>query len=189
MVEIWFAILVLTLILFTILDGWNIGAGALHLVVARTDPERRGVIAALGPLWSWNEVWLLAAGGVFILAFPPIMAAALAGFYLAIWLVLWSLLLRGMAIEIGGHVADPLWRAGWDVVLAGDVFYDRTMADLVWPWLASLARRGALVLVGDPGRAYCPRDGMDLLATNMVPVSRALEDSEIKRTSVWQVTG
>ncbi|MBC7282463.1 methyltransferase [Hoeflea sp.] len=78
---------------------------------------------------------------------------------------------------------------GWDVVLAGDVFYDRAMADLVWPWLTTLSRRGAMVLVGDPGRAYCPKHGLELLATYMVPVTRALEDSEIKRTSVWLVTG
>lgn len=78
---------------------------------------------------------------------------------------------------------------GWDVVLAGDVFYDRAMADLIKPWLTALARRGAVVLVGDPGRAYCPRDEMELLATYMVPVTRALEDCEIKRTSVWRVTG
>jgi len=77
---------------------------------------------------------------------------------------------------------------GWDVVLAGDVFYDRAMADLVWPWFTALSRRGAMVLVGDPGRAYCPKQGLELLATYMVPVTRALEDSEIKRTSVWRVT-
>lgn len=77
---------------------------------------------------------------------------------------------------------------GWDVVLAGDVFYDQAMAASISPWLAGLARRGALVLVGDPGRAYCPKDGLELLATYHVPVTRALEDSEIKRTSVWRVT-
>ena len=78
---------------------------------------------------------------------------------------------------------------GWDIVLAGDVFYDRAMTYLVWPWLTALARRGATVLVGDPGRAYCPKQGLELLATYMVPVTRALEDSEIKRTSVWRVSG
>ncbi|AKI02970.1 putative methyltransferase [Hoeflea sp. IMCC20628] len=78
---------------------------------------------------------------------------------------------------------------GWDVVLAGDVFYDRAMAELIKPWLTELARRRAVVLVGDPGRAYCPRDEKELLATYMVPVTRALEDSEIKRTSVWRVVG
>jgi predicted nicotinamide N-methyase len=75
---------------------------------------------------------------------------------------------------------------GWDVVLAGDVFYDQAMSTLIRPWFSSLARRGALVLVGDPGRSYCSREGMELLATYMVPVTRALEDSEIKRTSVFR---
>lgn len=75
---------------------------------------------------------------------------------------------------------------GWDVVLAGDVFYDQTMTALILPWFLDLSRRGAMVLIGDPGRSYCPREGMKLLATYQVPVTRALEDSEIKRTSVFR---
>jgi len=75
---------------------------------------------------------------------------------------------------------------GWDVVLAGDVFYDQAMTTLILPWFSDLARRGAVVLIGDPGRSYCPREGMQLLATYQVPVTRALEDSEIKRTSVFR---
>jgi cytochrome bd ubiquinol oxidase subunit II len=114
--ELWFALLSLTLVLFVVLDGWNIGAGVLHLVVAKTDPERREVIAALGPLWSWNEVWLVAAGGTFLLAFPRIMAVSFAGFYLALWLVLWSFVLRGISIEVGGHIPDTLWQSAWDFV-------------------------------------------------------------------------
>jgi predicted nicotinamide N-methyase len=78
--------------------------------------------------------------------------------------------------------------AGWDVVLAGDVFYDRGFADVLIPWFSSLAARGATVLVGDPGRAYCPRDRMEALATYQVPVTRALEDSEVKKTTVWRFT-
>ena len=76
--------------------------------------------------------------------------------------------------------------AGWDVVLAGDVFYDRGFADVLIPWFSALAARGATVLVGDPGRAYCPRDRMEALATYQVPVTRALEDSEVKKTTVWR---
>lgn len=79
--------------------------------------------------------------------------------------------------------------AGWDVVLAGDVFYDQAMSALIQPWFSALAKRGALVLVGDPGRAYCPKNQLELLATYMVPVTRALEDNEIKRTSVFRLTG
>jgi cytochrome bd ubiquinol oxidase subunit II len=118
MVELWFALLCFMLIVFVVLDGWDIGAGALHLIVARTDAERREVIAAIGPLWSWHEVWLIAAGGTFILAFPQIMAAAFSGFYLALWMVLWSFILRGISIEVGGHIHDRMWQAGWDFVFA-----------------------------------------------------------------------
>ncbi len=75
---------------------------------------------------------------------------------------------------------------GWDVVLAGDVFYDRSFADVLLPWFSALAARGAVVLVGDPGRAYCPRERMEALATYVVPVTRALEDSEVKKTTVWR---
>jgi len=78
---------------------------------------------------------------------------------------------------------------GWDVVLAGDVFYDRAFADALIPWFTALAARGATVLVGDPGRAYCPRERMEALATYTVPVTRALEDSEVKKTTVWRFTG
>ena len=75
---------------------------------------------------------------------------------------------------------------GWDVVLAGDVFYDRGFADVLIPWFSTLAARGATVLVGDPGRAYCPRERMEALAIYTVPVTRALEDSEVKKTTVWR---
>ena len=106
------------LTLFVVLDGWDIGAGALHFLVAKNDPERRQVIAAIGPLWSWHEVWLVAAGGTFVLAFPELMAVSFSGFYLALWMVLWSFVLRGISIEVGGHINDSLWRSGWDFVFA-----------------------------------------------------------------------
>jgi predicted nicotinamide N-methyase len=75
---------------------------------------------------------------------------------------------------------------GWDVVLAGDVFYDRAFAERLVPWFSALAARGADVLVGDPGRAYLPRAGLVHLAEYRVPVSRAIEDAEIKHTTAWR---
>ncbi|MBZ9764944.1 methyltransferase [Mesorhizobium sp. CA8] len=75
---------------------------------------------------------------------------------------------------------------GWDVVLAGDVFYDKAFADRLLPWFASLKARGAEILVGDPGRAYLPRTGLESLAVYQVPVTRVLEDAEVKRTTVWR---
>ncbi|NBJ09720.1 class I SAM-dependent methyltransferase [Microvirga arsenatis] len=74
---------------------------------------------------------------------------------------------------------------GWDTVLAGDICYERDLAGRVADWLNFLSRRGATVLIGDPGRSYLPKDRLENLATYEVPVTRALEDAEIKRSSVW----
>ena len=75
---------------------------------------------------------------------------------------------------------------GWEVVLAGDVCYERDMAHAVCGWLADLAARGATVLIGDPGRAYLPRKKLAAVAVYEVPTTRELEDLEIKRTTVWR---
>lgn len=84
----------------------------------------------------------------------------------------------------GDDLVDLLVDA--DVVLAGDVFYDRDFADRLIPWFRRLAAQGRLVLVGDPGRAYLPKGQLDARATYQVPVTRALEDSEVKKTTVWE---
>jgi predicted nicotinamide N-methyase len=91
-------------------------------------------------------------------------------------------------VHLAFREADPVGAdEGWDVVLAGDVFYDRAMTARVEPWLRALARRGAVVLVGDPGRAYLPRHGLERLSTHEVAVTRALEDAEVKRSAVWRL--
>ncbi|HWT63046.1 MAG TPA: methyltransferase [Ochrobactrum sp.] len=74
---------------------------------------------------------------------------------------------------------------GWDVVLAGDVFYEKPLAERLIPWFSGLAARGAHIIVGDPGRAYLPKERLEQLAVYTVPVTRALEDAEVKRTTVW----
>jgi predicted nicotinamide N-methyase len=76
---------------------------------------------------------------------------------------------------------------GWQTVLVGDTFYEKPLADRVLPWLRRLSVRGATVLVGDPGRSYFPKAGLTRLATYEVPVTRELEDAEIKKTSVWRL--
>ena len=76
---------------------------------------------------------------------------------------------------------------GWDVVLAGDVFYDKPLAERLLPWFRALAARGATVLVGDPGRSYLPRQALKPLAVYEVAVTRALEDADVKRTTVWEI--
>ena len=116
MVEFWFGAVAVMFTAYVVLDGFDLGAGALHATVARTDEERRTVIAAIGPFWDANEVWLLAGGGALFAAFPRVLASGLSGFYLAIFLVIWCLLLRGIGLEFRSHLGDGVWRAFWDGV-------------------------------------------------------------------------
>jgi cytochrome d ubiquinol oxidase subunit II len=118
MEAVWFAIVSGMLAVYTVLDGFDFGAGILHRFVARTDEERRTVFAAIGPVWDGNEVWLIAAGGVLFLAFPRVYAASFSGFYLALMIVLWLLILRGVAIESRSRQENPLWREFWDTTFA-----------------------------------------------------------------------
>ncbi len=118
MVETWYALLALTFIAFAVTEGRNFGIGAVLHLVARTRAERRVVTRAVGPLWSWHEVWLIAAGLTLFLAFPKILAAAMSGYYLAIFVLLWCGVLRGIALEFGPHFDDALWQAFWDAVFS-----------------------------------------------------------------------
>lgn len=95
--------------------------------------------------------------------------------------------LNGAALEV---VLDDLVGRDdgrWDVVLAGDVFYERPMAERVEPWLRRLAARGTLVLLGDPGRSYLPRNGLERLIAYSVKTSLDLEDTDVRNTVVWQL--
>jgi cytochrome d ubiquinol oxidase subunit II len=118
MIMFWYCVVSFMLIAYVTLDGRNFGAGILHLVVARTPEERRQVIAAIGPLWSWHEVWLVGFGGTLVAVFPKLLAAAFSGYYLALFLILWCLLLRGISLEVGGHINDRLWQTFWDNLFA-----------------------------------------------------------------------
>lgn len=118
MIATWYGVVSFMLIIYVALDGRNFGAGMLHWLVARTPEERRQVIAAIGPLWSWHEVWLVGFGGTLVAVFPRLMASAFAGYYLALFLILWGLVLRGISIEVGGHIEDRLWQGFWDFVFA-----------------------------------------------------------------------
>ncbi len=93
---------------------------------------------------------------------------------------------NGVTVEVEGRDVLPIGSDGYDVVLAGDVFYEKPMSDKVEPFLRAAQARGATVLFGDPGRAYVPKTGVEAVAEYTVPVTRALEDSEVKRTRVWR---
>lgn len=116
METIWFVIIAGMLAVYVVLDGFDLGVGALHLIVAKTDDERRTVLASIGPIWDGNEVWLLAGGGVLFFAFPRVYAAGFSGFYLPLMMSLWLLVLRGIAIEFRSMVVADLWRSFWDGV-------------------------------------------------------------------------
>ncbi len=114
----WYFLIAMMIATYAVLDGFDFGAGILHLVVARTDEERRQVLGAIGPVWDGNEVWLIASSGVLLFAFPRAYAAAFSGLYLPLMGVLWLLVLRGIAIEFRSKVDHPLWRAGYDGMFA-----------------------------------------------------------------------
>jgi cytochrome d ubiquinol oxidase subunit II len=137
MVEIWYGILSFMLVMFLVLEGFDFGAGMLQQIVGKTEAERRLVIAAIGPLWSWHEVWLIGFGGTLLVAFPAIMTASFAGFYLAFFLLLWAIVLRGVSIEVSGHLNDPLWRAGWNFIF---VVSNTLLAVLVGAALGNVLR-------------------------------------------------
>src|SRR5271154_6033049 len=116
---VWFCLVAIMIAGYAVLDGFDLGAGIIHLFVARTDQERRQVLRSIGPVWDGNEVWLLAAGGTLYFAFPALYAAAFSGFYLALMMVLWLLILRGISIEFRSHIESPVWRPFWDLVFGG----------------------------------------------------------------------
>jgi cytochrome d ubiquinol oxidase subunit II len=114
--DAWFVVLAALLTGYAVLDGFDLGAGTLHLWLGRSQAERGSVIDSIGPVWNGNEVWLLAAGGALVAAFPRAYASGFSGFYLPLMLVLWLLLLRGIAIEFRHQLDSELWRDAWDVV-------------------------------------------------------------------------
>ena len=172
MITLWYGILGFMLTTYIVLDGRNFGAGILHWVVARNQNERRQVIAAIGPLWSWHEVWLVGTGGVMLMAFPRLMSASFSGCYLALFLILWCILLRGISIEVGGHLSDLLWQEFWDAVF---VFSNVLLAVLFGAALGNVARGVPLT---SEGTFYLPfftnfgiRGNVGLLDWYTVPIA------------------
>jgi len=118
METLWFMIVAVMVAAYVVLDGFDLGAGAIYLAAAKTSDERRKIVRAIGPVWDGNEVWLLAAGGTLYFAFPLLYASSFSGFYLPLMMVLWLLMLRGIGIELGSHMENPVWRGFFDVVFS-----------------------------------------------------------------------
>ena len=133
---LWYCLVGGMIATYVLLDGFDLGAGAIHFLVAKTSEERRQVIASIGPVWDGNEVWLVAAGGTLYFAFPSLYASAFSGFYLPLMIVLWLLILRGLSIEVRNHVGGDVWIPLWDFVFSAAslllaVFYGAALGNVV----------------------------------------------------------
>lgn len=115
---VWFALIAVLWIGYFVLEGFDFGVGILLFVLGRDEPERRSMLRTIGPVWDGNEVWVLVAGGATFAAFPEWYATLFSGFYLALFLILVALIVRGMGIEYRNKRGDPQWRRRWDVTIA-----------------------------------------------------------------------
>ena len=136
METIWFCLVAVMVAMYVLLDGFDLGAGAVHFLVAKTNEERRQVIASIGPVWDGNEVWLLAAGGVLYFAFPVLYASGFSGFYLPLMMVLWLLILRGTSVEFRNHIESPVWIHFWDFLFSASslllaIFFGAALGNVV----------------------------------------------------------
>lgn len=132
----WFWLVAIMIVAYVVLDGFDLGAGALYLLIARAEEERRAVIRTIGPVWDGNEVWLIAAAGTLFFAFPLLYASAFSGFYLPLSIVLWLLILRGIGIEFRSHLDSGVWRSLFDGFFAFSstlliIFYGAALGNVV----------------------------------------------------------
>jgi len=111
---LWFVLIGVLFTGFFVLEGFDYGVGILLPFLGRTDEERRRIVNTIGPVWDGNEVWLLTAGGAIFAAFPHWYATMFSGFYLALFLVLAALIVRGVAFEFRSKDENPGWRSTWD---------------------------------------------------------------------------
>lgn len=114
--NVWYFLIGVLLTGYAVLDGFDLGVGVLSPFVAKTDKERRILLNAIGPFWDGNEVWLLTGGGALFAAFPHVYATVFSGFYLALMLVLFALIVRAVSFEFRSKVEDARWRNVWDWV-------------------------------------------------------------------------
>jgi len=136
MPTVWFIIVAVMLTVYVVLDGFDLGAGVIYLLAARTHGERRAILRAIGPVWDGNEVWLIATGGTLYFAFPQLYAAGFSGFYLPLMMVLWLLMLRAIGIEFRTHIDNPVWQSLFDVIFFGSsalltIFYGAALGNVI----------------------------------------------------------
>lgn len=133
---IWFWIVAVMIAAYVVFDGFDLGVGILYPFLGRSEQDRATLIQSIGPVWDGNEVWLLAGGGTLFFAFPQLYASSFSGFYLPLSIVLWLLIMRGLGIELRGHIENDLWRTLFgglftvsSILLA--IFYGAALANVV----------------------------------------------------------
>lgn len=110
----WYVVLIGMLAVYVILDGYDFGAGIIHLFFAKKEEDKKLITKSIGPFWDANEVWLIAAGGLLFFAFPTLYASAFSGFYLPLIMILWLLIFRAIGLELREQVHHPMWHSIWD---------------------------------------------------------------------------
>jgi len=110
----WYIVLMTMLAVYVILDGYDFGAGIIHLFFAKEEKDKKAITNAIGPFWDANEVWLIAAGGVLFFAFPTLYASSFSGFYLPLIMILWLLIFRAIGLELRGQIHNKMWESIWD---------------------------------------------------------------------------
>ena len=125
---VWFGLITILWVGYLVLEGFDFGVGILLPVLGRTERERRVVINTIGPVWDGNEVWVLVAGGATFAAFPEWYATLFSGFYLALFLILVALIVRGVAFEFRSKRPEPSWRRGWDLA----IFFGSLLPAILW---------------------------------------------------------
>ncbi|MDO7173286.1 cytochrome d ubiquinol oxidase subunit II [Mariniflexile sp. AS56] len=110
----WYIVLMTMLTIYIILDGYDFGAGIVHLFFAKTEKDKKAITNAIGPFWDANEVWLIAAGGILFFAFPTLYASSFSGFYLPLIMILWLLIFRAIGLELRGQIHNKIWETIWD---------------------------------------------------------------------------
>ena len=125
---LWFILITVLFVGFFFLEGFDFGVGILLPFLGKNDSERRVIINTIGPVWDGNEVWLITAGGAMFAAFPNWYATLFSGFYLALFLVLVALIIRGVAFEFRSSDSSPRWRSTWDWM----IFTGSFLSALLW---------------------------------------------------------
>lgn len=170
--EAWYVLAVALLVGYAILDGFDLGAAIVSPFVSKDDDDRSRVLATIGPFWDGNEVFLVAFGGVALLAFSRALGSMLGGLYLGVFLLLWGLLGRGLALELRHHGTDPLWTSACDRVVQ---LSSGLVALVLGAALGNVIRGGRLDAEGYFGLELfslaSPREGRGVLDAYTLPLA------------------